>query len=147
MACLSEIASHRNTHQDLCSRILRQPIYSLVQYADGAQVNTCSKENLQANVELTYFTSAYIILGLTLNPNKRKHFSSHSPRKHSCHPTKAQPTIDPLKMITSRQFNIDRLPSNIKVTGLMYSAQGGVLVKHFLELNLMVKTKLGGGST
>ena len=39
-ACLSEIASHRNTHHDLCSHILRQPIYSPVQYADGAEVNT-----------------------------------------------------------------------------------------------------------
>lgn len=115
IACVSEIASHRNAHP-------HQPIYSLVQYADGARVNTCFKENLQANVELTYFTSAYIILGLTLNPNKRKHSSSQNSRKHSCHPTKAQPTIDPLKMITSRQFSTDRLPANVKVTGLMYSA-------------------------
>lgn len=94
-------------------------------------------ENLQANVELTYFTSAYIILGqgggLTVNPNKRKHSSSRSLWDHGCRLTKPQPTIDPLKRITSRWFNMDRLPTYVKVTGL---------IKHEVECELNIFWRL-----
>lgn len=85
------------------------PFYKLTQCADSAQMNTSSNENLQASVELTYFASVHIILGLALNPNNRKYPLF---QKHSCHPTKPQPTKDHLKIISTLHFKL----SNIKVT-------------------------------